>query len=115
MDRFVYLKDVATLHLDGEKCVGCGMCMVVCPHGVFILQNRNAEILHRDACMECGACSTNCPTGAISVQTGVGCAAAVINSMLGRTSSSCCCVIEQTDSKSLPKDSKSGRNNSGCC
>jgi hypothetical protein len=45
--------------------------------------------------MECEACALNCPTGAISVQAGVGCAAAVISAALGRQSSSCCCVVEK--------------------
>jgi hypothetical protein len=44
--------------------------------------------------MECGACAQNCPTEAVTVQHGVGCAAAVINTALGRDPSSCCCVIE---------------------
>jgi ferredoxin len=33
-------------------------------------------------CMECGACSLNCPADAIEVKSGVGCAAAVLHSML---------------------------------
>ena len=41
--------------------------------------------------MECGACSLNCPAAAIAVQSGVGCAAAVINSMLGKNGGECCC------------------------
>ena len=48
-------------------------------------------IRNRDACMECGACSRNCPVGAVSVEAGVGCAAAVINGMLNRQNASCCC------------------------
>jgi ferredoxin len=32
--------------------------------------------------MECGACQLNCPTGAIAVDSGVGCAAAMIASAL---------------------------------
>ena len=51
------------------------------------------RIANKDACMECGACAMNCPTKALTVQAGVGCAAAVINSALGREGS-CCCVIE---------------------
>ncbi|MEW6334622.1 MAG: mercury methylation ferredoxin HgcB [Thermodesulfobacteriota bacterium] len=85
-----YLKDVVTLKLDQEKCTGCGMCLEVCPHEVFKMNTRHVEIQHRDACMECGACSRNCPFDAITVQTGVGCAAAVINAMLGRTDGACC-------------------------
>ncbi|MCP4346216.1 MAG: 4Fe-4S dicluster domain-containing protein [Desulfobacterales bacterium] len=90
MTQFIYLKDVVTLYLDIEKCVGCGMCIIVCPHDVLAMNDRHVRIKNRDACMECGACARNCPADAVTVQTGVGCAAAVINSALGRDSSSCC-------------------------
>ena len=115
MDRLVYLENVATLRLDGSKCIGCGMCVTVCPHGVFTLQEGNAEIFFLDGCMECGACATNCPVEAIQVQTGVGCAAAVINSMLGRTDSSCCCVIERDGPIHPDQGSTHPGQNSGCC
>ncbi len=97
MEQFIYLKDVVTLALDREKGVGCGMCTVVCPHEVILLDDGKVRIEHRDACMECGACAQNCPTAALSVDAGVGCAAAVINSALGRESSACCCVIENKE------------------
>ena len=42
--------------------------------------------------MECGACQQNCPTGAISVESGVGCAEAMIWSALtGRKEVTCGC------------------------
>jgi len=73
-----YLKDVATLEYDATRCTGCGMCLAVCPHRVFVRDGDKVRINDKDACMECGACARNCPTEAISVQQGVGCAAAVI-------------------------------------
>lgn len=96
MKNPVYLKNVVTLKMDSSKCTGCGMCLDVCPHGVFEMNAKSARIIHRDACMECGACSRNCPAGAISVDSGVGCAAAVINSLLGRTGE-CCCGPQTND------------------
>lgn len=111
MKRLLYLKDVVTLKLNAERCIGCGMCLVVCPHAVFSLSNGTAEILHRDACMECGACSRNCPANAITVQAGVGCAAAVINSKLGRRNASCCCLEPTQGQTSACCDSKT----TGCC
>jgi NAD-dependent dihydropyrimidine dehydrogenase PreA subunit len=95
----IYLKDVVTLQLEPEKCTGCGMCLIVCPHGVFRMDNGRAGIWNRDGCMECGACSRNCPSEAVSVQAGVGCAAAVINGVLGRSGDGCCCVIETGSGK----------------
>ena len=96
--QFSYFKNVVTLKLNQEKCVGCGMCAVVCPQAVMVLYGQKAHLDNRDACMECGACAMNCPAGAISVSAGVGCAAAVINTVLGRKSDSCCCVIDDHDS-----------------
>ncbi len=32
-----YLKNVVTLALSPEKCIGCGRCLEVCPHDVFVL------------------------------------------------------------------------------
>ena len=110
MDNLIYLKNVVTLSLDETKCVACGMCMTVCPHAVFGMNERHVIILNRDACMECGACAKNCPVDAIYVKTGVGCAAAVINSFMGKTDSSCCCIIEETDSKASFNHKKSN-----CC
>ena len=92
----VYLKNVVTLELDKKKCIGCGMCLLVCPHAVLRMDNGCALIESKDACMECGACARNCPTEALYVQAGVGCASAVINAALGRESSSSCCTIEDS-------------------
>ena len=73
-----YLKDVTTLKLDTGKCTGCGLCVSVCPHEVFIIAEKKSRIVDKDACMECGACAKNCPEDAVYVKSGVGCAAAII-------------------------------------
>ena len=96
MAGLTYLRNVATLQLDESLCIGCGVCEVVCPHAVFAMVNQTAAICDRDACMECGACAVNCESEAITVRSGVGCATAIINSALGRESSCCCVVDEQT-------------------
>ena len=50
-----------------------------------------AVVTDRDLCMECGACALNCEFGAIAVNTGVGCAAALINGMITGGAPSCGC------------------------
>jgi NAD-dependent dihydropyrimidine dehydrogenase PreA subunit len=82
MKGFRYLRNVATLELDRERCSGCGTCLEVCPHQVFALEERKARIVALDSCMECGACARNCPAGALRVDAGVGCAAGLITEWL---------------------------------
>jgi NAD-dependent dihydropyrimidine dehydrogenase PreA subunit len=86
-----YLANVTTLNYVLEKCSGCGRCVEVCPRAVFEMQDKRAAITDRDLCMECGACEKNCEFGAISVNSGVGCAAAVIKGMLTGSEPSCGC------------------------
>jgi len=86
-----YLSNVVTLALNAEKCVGCGLCLQVCPHQVFSLADGKARIDDRDACMECGACASNCPTEAIGVDAGVGCATGIIIGALRGTEPTCDC------------------------
>ena len=115
MGELVYLKDVTTLRLDGGKCIGCGMCLSVCPHAVFTLNNGKVAIVDRDACMECGACAQNCPVTALSVKVGVGCATAVINTALGRKNASCCCTVEEKEVSGCGAECSPKASRSGCC
>jgi NAD-dependent dihydropyrimidine dehydrogenase PreA subunit len=96
-----YLANVVSLKMISARCVGCGMCIEVCPHGVFAMGDKKAVIQDRDSCMECGACAGNCAFGALEVNKGVGCAAAIINGMIIGGDPACGC------------DGSSG--NQGCC
>ena len=91
MLKHKYLHDVTTLSYKMEPCIGCGRCTEVCPHGVFELNNKKAQVIDKDSCIECGACALNCPIKAISVNAGVGCAAAIINSWFTGKEPSCGC------------------------
>ncbi len=90
MKDFRYIDNVATLVCDKDKCIGCGLCVTICPHRIFKLENGKAVIQDLDACMECGACALNCPTRAISVTPGVGCASLIIQRWLPFKKTSCC-------------------------
>ncbi len=84
-----------TLKFYRERCINCRRCSQVCPHGVFAEGEETAELVHKTRCMECGACALNCPVQAIEVQSGVGCAWAMIRAALrGRDMDSCACGVE---------------------
>lgn len=71
-----------TLRFNPELCINCGMCSIVCPHRVFKAGNKTPSLISQEACMECGACQKNCPTSTITVESGVGCASAIMLSAL---------------------------------
>jgi NAD-dependent dihydropyrimidine dehydrogenase PreA subunit len=86
---------INTLQYKSGLCSGCKMCITVCPHAVFEIEDGKASLTRPEACMECGACQLNCPTGAITVDSGVGCAAAMfLAALTGRKEITCggCCT-----------------------
>ncbi len=97
MPELRYLSNVVTLQLDRDKCIGCGLCVDVCPHAVLAMDDKKARLVDRDACMECGACAKNCKAEAITVEAGVGCAAAVIIGALRGTAPQCGCSKDSGD------------------
>ena len=75
------------------------MCTEVCPHQILAIADGKVTVTDRDKCMECGACARNCPFSAISVECGVGCAIAILNGILRKSSPNC-------DSGSIFKEEK---------
>jgi nitroreductase/NAD-dependent dihydropyrimidine dehydrogenase PreA subunit len=48
------------------KCVGCGLCLQVCPSFVLDVTQGKARVARGDWCIECGHCGAICPVEAIS-------------------------------------------------
>lgn len=85
MRKLTYIRNTTTLKLNTDTCNGCGLCITVCPHGVFEMKEKKSVIINKDACMECGACAQNCPVSAIDVRSGVGCATGIIQGIMKGT------------------------------
>jgi 2-oxoglutarate ferredoxin oxidoreductase subunit delta len=63
------------LHIDPERCKGCGLCVAFCRKGLLALsktlnkQGRHyVEAADRDACDGCRRCTLVCPDNAIEIE-----------------------------------------------
>ena len=54
------------IHIDEEKCNGCGACANACHEGAIGMVGGKAKLLRDDYCDGLGDCLPSCPTGAIS-------------------------------------------------
>lgn len=54
------------IHIDEERCNGCGACAGACHEGAIAMVNGKAKLLRDDYCDGLGNCLPVCPTGAIT-------------------------------------------------
>ena len=54
------------IHIDQEKCNGCGICANACHEGAIGIVDGKAQLLRDDYCDGLGDCLPTCPTGAIT-------------------------------------------------
>ena len=57
------------IHIDEEKCNGCGACAAACHEGAIEMVNGKARLTRESFCDGFGDCLPNCPTGAITFET----------------------------------------------
>ena len=54
------------IHIDEEKCNGCGACAADCHESAIGMVDGKAKLLRDDYCDGLGDCLPACPTGAIT-------------------------------------------------
>ena len=54
------------IHIDEDKCNGCGACATACHEGAIGMVDGKAKLLKDDFCDGLGDCLPACPTGAIT-------------------------------------------------
>lgn len=54
------------IHIDEDKCNGCGACATACHEGAIGMVDGKAKLLRDDFCDGLGDCLPACPTGAIT-------------------------------------------------
>lgn len=55
------------VHIDEEKCNGCGLCIEACHEGALQLVNGKAKLVSESYCDGLGDCLPECPIGAITI------------------------------------------------
>ena len=56
------------IHIDREKCNGCGACAAACHEGAIEMVDGIATLTREDYCDGLGDCLPACPTGAITFE-----------------------------------------------
>jgi len=56
------------IHIDEEKCNGCGACANACHEGAIEIVNGKAKLTREHFCDGLGDCLPACPTGAITFE-----------------------------------------------
>ncbi len=59
-------KGQRTIVVEEEKCIGCGICVYLCPHDALTLQDGIPVVTGK--CKVCGLCAASCITKAISMR-----------------------------------------------
>ena len=56
------------IHIDEEKCNGCGVCALSCHEGAIEMIDGKAKLVRENFCDGFGDCLPGCPTGAITFE-----------------------------------------------
>jgi len=57
------------IHIDEDKCNGCGICASACHEGAIDIVDGKAKLVRENFCDGFGDCLPSCPTGAITFET----------------------------------------------
>jgi heterodisulfide reductase subunit A len=62
------IREPLTAFVNEELCVGCGICVDICPFEAHIIEEGKSKVIEA-LCKGCGACAAGCPRRAISLKS----------------------------------------------
>ena len=101
------------IHIDEEKCTGCGACSEACHEGAIEMVNGKAKLTREDYCDGLGDCLPSCPANAITFEEREAPAyneAAVLAAKQKKEAETLPCGCPGTHAKAIERD-----NESCCC
>jgi NAD-dependent dihydropyrimidine dehydrogenase PreA subunit len=66
MDETVVVRQI--VHIDADRCNGCGACVSPCAEGAITIVNGKAVVVREELCDGAGFCIGVCPTGALTIE-----------------------------------------------
>ena len=58
------------IHIDEEKCNGCGLCATACHEGAIDIINGKAKLVRENFCDGFGDCLPGCPPVLLPLRSG---------------------------------------------
>jgi heterodisulfide reductase subunit A len=55
-------------HVDENLCVGCGLCISICPYRAITKNEKETAEVNEVLCKGCGTCAASCPERAITMR-----------------------------------------------
>lgn len=95
------------IHIDEEKCNGCGACAAACHEGAIEMLDGKARLTREDYCDGLGDCLPACPTGAITFEEREAPAyneAAVLKAKQAKAGATLPCGCPGTQSKTIKRE-----------
>ncbi len=66
LKRIAKMSDFSNLYRITEECIGCEICVKICPQNCFTVENQKST-WHSQGCITCMACIHACPMLAIQL------------------------------------------------
>jgi len=63
------LNPYGTIQIEREECIGCHLCIEVCPRGVYTFNDEDfkVDLMFPEMCINCNACVKRCPVECLHI------------------------------------------------
>jgi ferredoxin len=62
-------RDLVSFYILSDECVGCGLCVKVCPQDAISGARKEPHVIDQSKCIQCGACFDACRFSSIAVKS----------------------------------------------